>query len=271
MQVRTGNLLRRAGIAVLIIGVVLVSLWSLQRRLVYFPWGEPPPAGEVLPAAQEITLTTDDGLELGAWYLEGGPTAMIVFPGNAGNRANRAPLAEALTVRGYSVLLVDYRGYGGNPGSPSERGLLADARAAADWIAARSHVDDVVYFGESLGAGVAVGLATEVPPAAMVLRSPFPSLVQVARVHYGPVPSWLVRDRFEVAEQLGRIAVPTLVVTGGADTIIPPRLSRAAHDAAAGPSRFVVVDGAGHNDRALLDGDELLDAIDSFLAEHGLH
>ncbi len=106
---------------------------------------------------------------------------MLVCNGNAGDRSMRADLAAALNRHGLSVLLFDYRGYGGNPGRPSEDGLAADARAAQAWLAGQPDVDPnrIAYFGESLGAAVAIGLAVQRPPAALVLRSPFTSLADV--------------------------------------------------------------------------------------------
>jgi fermentation-respiration switch protein FrsA (DUF1100 family) len=126
-------------VALVILGVIVV-VWSFQRRLVYLPGGPPPPVEQVFHGAVEVTLTTSDGLDLQAWWVEAGPTAVLVLPGNAGNRAGRVPLAAALEKRGLSVLLLDYRGYGGNPGTPSQAGLLTDARAAADWLRARPNV-----------------------------------------------------------------------------------------------------------------------------------
>lgn len=247
---------------------IAALVWFVQRRLVYLPAGPPPAVAEVLPSAEEVTLRTQDDLGLSAWFVAGGPTAVIVLPGNAGNRAARAPLAEALAARGLSVLLVDYRGYGGNPGAPSEDGLRADARAAVDWVTARGDVDRVVYLGESLGASVAVGVATEHPPAALVLRSPFPSLHAVAREHYGPVPARFLRDEFPTASLIGGLEVPVLVVVGEADTIVPPDASREVFAAANEPKRLVSIPGAGHNDPALLDGDRFVRAVVDFLREH---
>lgn len=257
------------GVLTLVVIGVLVVAWSLQRRLIYLPAGAPPPVEQTLPGGEAVTLHTADGLDLDAWFVPAGPTAVAVFPGNAGNRAARAPLARALAAEGLSVLLVDYRGYGGNPGSPSEEGLRADARAAADWLAAHPELERVVYLGESLGGGVATGLATERPPSALVLRSPFSSLGAVARQHYAFVPDWLLRDRFPVREQIGEVEVPTLVVAGEADGIVPAELSREVHAAAAGPKRLVTVPEAGHNDRALLDGARFIGAVVDFLREHG--
>src|SRR5690606_27765101 len=117
--------------------------------------------------------------------------------GNGGDRSMRVPLASALNRMGLSVLLFDYRGYGGNPGSPSEEGLAADARAAQAWLAAQPGVDQIVYFGESLGGAVAVRLAVERSPVALILRSPFTSLADVASVHYPWLPvRRLLLDRY---------------------------------------------------------------------------
>lgn len=271
MQLDGWNPLTRFVLPMVIALLVLAALvWFLQRRLVYLPAGPPSPAEDALAGAEDVTLVTEDGLQLAAWWVPGGPTAVIVLPGNAGNRAARAPLAEALAGRGLAVLLVDYRGYGGNPGTPSEAGLRADARAASAWVAGREDVEDVVVLGESLGAAVAVGLATDHRIAALVLRSPFPSLHAVAREHYGPVPAAALRDEYPVLAQIRELAVPVLVVAGEADTIVPAELSREVHAAAPEPKRYVSVPGAGHNDRTLLDGDVLIDAVVDFLADHGL-
>lgn len=257
--------------AIVVIGVgVVAAAWLLQRQLIYLPGGEPAPVATALPGAEAVTLTTPDGLELEAWYLERGPAAVLVLPGNAGNRGIRAPLAEALADLGLSVLLLDYRGYGGNPGAPTEDGLLTDARTAADWLEEVAAADQLVLFGESLGSGVAVSLAHERAPAAVVLRSPFPSLVDVARQHYGPVPEWLLRDRFPTADRIGAVDAPVLVVAATEDAIVPLELSRRVHDAAGEPSRFVTLDGVGHNDRELLDGPQLIGAIEGFLRDHGI-
>src|SRR5688500_18724455 len=122
---------------VLVLGTVIGVLWAMQRNLIYFPDADPvPPADQVIEGARDVTLHTEDGLALGAWFVpaQGNtppvPMAVLVAPGNGGNRAGRAGFAHELSVRGLAVLLVDYRGYGGNPGSPSEEGLAADAVAA---------------------------------------------------------------------------------------------------------------------------------------------
>ena len=299
----------RAGIILLVVAAVLAAsvglLWAFQRRLIYLPSPGPvPPAASFLPGAEDVSFETADGLRLQGWFVpptpvdnqtppsggsvtlpEGAPTpagrgdaragrgearaAVLVCNGNGGDRSMRADLAAALTRLGLAVLLFDYRGYGGNPGSPTEAGLAADARAALAYLAGRPDVDParVVYLGESLGAAVALRLATERPPAALVLRSPFASLAEVGRRHYPVLPvSLLLRDRYDSAALAGRLAAPLLVVAGGRDRIVPASHSRRLFAAAPEPKRLVVLEGADHNDNDLLAGPRLVDALRSFLA-----
>lgn len=247
---------------------VLAGVWALQRRLIYFPSQGLP---DVPTGVEAVSYPTEDGLELEGWLVATAGDArgiVLVLPGNAGNRAARVPLGRALAERGYSALLVDYRGYGGNPGSPSEEGLQRDARAALSYLEGRNDVDTdrIVYFGESLGSGVAVRLAVEKPPAALILRSPFSSLAAVGSVHYPLLPvSLLLRDRFENVPAVGEVETPILVIAGSDDRIVPTRLSRDLFDAAEEPKHLITIEGAGHNDIALLTGAEMIDAIAEFL------
>jgi len=259
----------------LLAAVLLGLIWSQQRRLIYFPWPDRlPAASSVLTGSQEVVLPTEDGIHLGGWFLPAQGSspapAVLVCNGNGGNRALRAPLAAALSRAGLSVLLFDYRGYGGNLGRPSEDGLAADARAAQAWLAARPEVDPdrIAYFGESLGAAVALRLAVERPPAALLLRSPFTSLTDIGRLHYPWLPvKWLLTDRYGSAARVAQLTVPLLVIAGERDQIVPAALSRRLYDAASAPKRFMLVPGADHNDAALLNGPQTVDEILRFLAQ----
>ncbi len=265
-------------IALVTSGVVVLLLsaaWGLQRRLVYFPSSTPvPSAASVIPGARDVLLTTSDGLELGAWYVPAGAAdrgvTVLVAHGNAGDRAGRAPLARALAAKGFAVLMFDYRGYGGNPGSPSEAGFIRDAGAARDFLIDRigTRPDRLLYYGESIGAAVVTALATQHPPGAMLLRSPFTSLAAAGQVHYPYLPlRLLLRDTYPVAQQIEQVKAPVTVVYGDADTVIPSSQSKQVAASAPALRRAVRVDGADHNDLALGAGPALIDAVVD-LADH---
>jgi uncharacterized protein len=255
---------------------VLLLIWLGQRTMIYFPDRHvPSPAVTGLSDVEAVQIPSTDGVTLQAWFLPSRAQvpspSVIVFNGNAGNRAYRSSLGAALRSQGLSVLLFDYRGFGDSTGSPTEAGLHDDARAVHAYLARRSDVraDRLVYFGESLGTAVAVQLAVEHPPAALILRSPFTSMVDVGRFHYPILPvEWLLRDRFSSIDAIGSVRSPVLIVAGDRDRIVPLEQSRQLFERAPEPRELLVVRGADHNDAALLDGRELIDAVRRFLDGH---
>ena len=258
--------------AAVLLVAALTLLWLGQRQLIYFPDTSPPSLERAgLTGAEAVTFPTSDGLRLAAWFVAGsGPSprpTVVVFNGNAGHRGYRVPVAAALRPHGLNVLLIDYRGYGGNPGSPTEEGLADDARAARAYGLGRPDVDAtrIVYFGESLGAAVALRLAVEYPPSALVLRSPFASMTLIGQHHYPLLPvSLLLRDRFPSIERAPQVRCPVLIIAGSSDTIIPIDHTRTLYDAITAPKTFVEID-ADHNDQALLDGEQMIQAIVRFV------
>ena len=260
-MVRRGRSRRRFRLVLVLVLVVLVGvavglILAMQRRLIYFPdTSAVPPAGRVIHGARDVTLHTSDGLELGAWFVPAGgdeqlDLAVLVAPGNGGNRAGRAGLARELSRRGLAVLLMDYRGYGGNPGSPSEQGLIADAVAGVEALTELGYAPErTIYFGESLGTGVVAALQARTPPAGLVLRSPFTELADVGAHHYPWLPVRLIlRDRFEVVRHVASSSVPTTVIYGDRDSIVPPELSARVADTAPALVERIVLPGADHND-----------------------
>lgn len=268
----------RLALIALVLVVLLAAfvgiVWTQQRRLIYYPFGAvPDPVTIGVDGITPVTFPTADGLTLNGWFVNRTETpdfTVIVFNGNAGNRAFRAPLGDAFARGNLAVLLFDYRGFGGNAGSPSESGLSIDARAARDYIIGRTGVarDRLVYFGESLGTAVATELAIEHPPAALILRSPFTSLTDMGRHHYPILPvRWLLRDRYDTIERIARIRSPLLIIAGDRDHIVPIAQTRRLHDAARNPKSLLVIDGADHNDEALAEGRAMVDAVLRFLRD----
>ena len=244
--------------------LLLAVLWGYQRQLIYLPDTTPVGGSD---GARDVVLETSDGLKLGAWLLPPrGPdrgVAVLVANGNGGNRAGRVPLAQALAAEGLTVLLFDYRGYGGNEGSPSERGLARDVRAAQQYLVEYGvPAERTVYFGESLGAAVVTELATSVEPGGLVLRSPFVDLASVGQVHYPFLPvGLLLRDKFAVAEQVPGVKAPVAVIYGSADSVVPPEQSREVAEVAPTLKDLVEIPGADHNDAELVHGPDVIAAV----------
>ena len=243
-----------------VIGVYIVfvaALYVFQRNLMYHPDSiVPSPAASGVSEMEVVSLVTDDGLRLLAWYRPAAEkrATVVYFHGNAGHIGNRGDKVRPYLDAGLGVLLVSYRGYAGNPGTPTEEGLYADGRAALGFLAERGiGPGGVVLYGESLGSGVAVDVARQQaasePVAAVVLESPFSSIADVAQTHYPFVPArWLVKDRFDSVAKIAAIGTPLLILHGGRDRVVPQRFGRRLFAAAAQPKENRWFDEAGHSD-----------------------
>lgn len=246
-------LLALALIYVLLIG----AAWAWQERLV---WQPPAGAAPLETTVRRLDYAAEDGQPLHAFLVGDEARArglLIAFHGNAELAAWGVPWAEEVARRtGWAVLLPEYRGYGGLPGSPDYAGSQRDARAT--WRLARETlgVDSsrLAYFGHSLGSGVATELAAEHAPAALVLLAPFTSARDMARGMRGlPLAAlWSVigRVNFDTREKVGALDVPVSVAHGDRDGVVPVRMGRAVHAASRVKGALLIVPGAGHNDVA---------------------
>jgi len=272
----------------------------LQRWLIYLPSraAHIDPQDAELPMGQVHTITpqADDGLELRGWHvLPNGHVASdrdecdrqlaldrpltLYFSGNGGNRRYRTDELGLLARLGCDVFIVDYRGYGDNGGSPSEESLAADARAVWRYATEERNVAPgrIILYGESLGGGVAVRLASELsesgtPPGGLVLRSTFSSLVDAGAYHYPWLPVRLAMvDRFPSTKRIPAVTCPILHIHGVRDSIVPIELGRklfaeAPDESATGiDKRFVELPNADHNDVVFVAEPELHQAIGEFL------
>lgn len=274
---------------------------TFQRSLIYQPFVE-----KSLPAAQagfgtgrahDLTLRTDDDVELHGWLIlakehiaktdaqadaklaEGRPL-VLYFGGNAANRSYRTLEVEVLAEAGADVLIFDYRGYGDNSGTPSEEGLARDARAVWRFATEVKKIEPrrILLFGESLGGGVAIRLASELshkksPPAGLMLRSTFSSLPDIGAYHFPWLPvRWLLIDRFPNEQRIRDVTCPLLQLHGRRDTIIPLRFGQRLFAAAPEKSssrvakQFVELPNADHNDVMETSSREILHAVKKFLS-----
>lgn len=236
-------------IALGLAAVVPVTAWWMQDRLVFFPQ---PLAGTAMPEdSQSLAVTAADGTTLRGWMRVASevPAPLILyFGGNAEEISGT--LADPRWPRGWSVAGLNYRGYGASEGEPGEQAMRADALALFDAVAQRPDVDPrrIVAFGRSLGTGVAVALAAERPVAAVVLASPYDSLVAIGRTHYPFLPvSLALRHRFDAAALAPALRAPLLAVVAERDPVVPIERSRALYDAWGGEKAWTVVPRTEHN------------------------
>lgn len=232
--------------------IIGILAWQ-QRRFLYFPETYRPDVSAAgVPDARAVTVRTKDGLDLLAWFAppaDDGQPVVLYLHGNGGHIGYRAPRFARLSRFGWGTLLLEYRGFGGNAGAPTESGLHEDAQAGyAALLALGIPARRIVLWGESLGSGVAVRLATELEVGAVLLESPYTSITAMGQKKFPWVPvSWLLRDRFDLIGRVGRVRAPVLVMTGAQDNVIPPSMGQAVFAAANEPKMFWLAPDAGHN------------------------
>lgn len=240
------SLARLALLLLLLVVAATTLLYTQQRRLIFPAPAQYPQAAP--PGFRLVYTQTDDGLRLAALHRAARPgqRTILFFHGNGDNLLGAIEATRGPAANGSGLLLAEYRGYGGNPGSPGEAGLYRDGDAAMRWLAAQGIAPrDVIVVGNSIGSGPATEMALRHDVAALILVSGFSSLPDVVGEAMPLVPRWLVRDRFDNVGKLARVRAPVFLMHGDADTLVQPanlaRLRRARPDATA-----VLVAGAGH-------------------------
>jgi len=233
-----------------------------QRQLMYFPSRERVEPHDVgLPDVEELALQNQSGETLISWFgraIEGKPT-ILFFHGNGGAVYHRAHRFRGLMASGFGVFMLGYPGYGGSDGRPSERAFLEGAQVAYQYLRdAGLEPGDIVIYGESIGSGVAVQLATKVGAKALVLEAPLSSAADVVREHYPwLLAGFLIKDAYRSIDYIDRIDMPLLVMHGEKDQIIPLELGKTLFEEALDPKTFINLPGAGHNDLHLYSTDEI--------------
>ncbi|MDE1152191.1 MAG: alpha/beta hydrolase [Micavibrio sp.] len=241
--------------AVLILLAIYLAIcglmYSQQRRMMYFPSTQALDAPN-WATVETVHTSTADGLSLVAWFSppkEKGGKVIVFFHGNAGNLVHMAGKAKLFKDAGYGIFLCEYRGYGGNPGSPTEAGLFADGRAAFTWLKAQGYKpEQFVVYGESLGTGVAVQMAKEMQPRELILEAAFSSTADVAKFRYGFLPvDLLMHDRYDSVSKIGDIKTALLQIHGDRDNVVPLQFGKKLFAAAHEPKTFMFVPGANHD------------------------
>jgi fermentation-respiration switch protein FrsA (DUF1100 family) len=238
-------------IALAVYAVLVGVLYFFQRGLMYFPdRARTLPAAAGFPQAEEQTLTTEDGERVIVWHVapRGERPVVIYFQGNGGGLKLRVSRFQSLVADGIGLVALSYRGYGGSSGSPSEQGLIADARAAYKFASERYTPSRLVLWGESLGTGVAVTLAAEREVGKVVLQSPFTSAADVGAAAYWFAPvRLLMKDQFRSDERIGRVRAPVLVLHGERDGVVPFRFGERLFSLVQSEKRLVRFADGGHD------------------------
>jgi hypothetical protein len=265
---RAMTILAWFGAMVLCLYVGLAAwLYITQRSLMYFPdTVHTTPAQAGFPEAEEVTLSTSDGQHIIAWHVA--PSAnkpvILYFHGNGGALRYRVARFKKLIADGLGLVALEYRGYGGSSGSPSERGLITDAETAYAFAVARYPAQQIVLWGESLGSGVAVALAAEKPVGRVILEAPFTSTAAVAAMRYWYIPvRLLMKDQFHSDRRIHKVTAPLLILHGLLDHTVPYAMGEHMFDLANKPKHIVRFLDGGHDD---LDQDGALHAVGRFLA-----
>jgi hypothetical protein len=231
--------------------LLLCLFFVLHQRQFQYTLGGTRSTPESAAAAgfAEVKVPTEDGERLDGWWLPpaAGRGVVLFLHGTPGTVPNQVWRLSQLQQSGLGILAIDWRGYGGSTGQPSEWGLRADARAGFDFIRAAAPQSGIAVFGESLGTGPAVALARDRPVAGILLNAPYASVRRLYELRGPVVPyRWLLTDQFDSEALIGAVGVPVMILHGTADPAIPVDEARRLYAAAKEPKSIIVVEGAGH-------------------------
>lgn len=257
---------------------IIVSVWVLlsvmfhffQEHFIYFPQSEIVVTPDVISLDyEELTLTTSDGIEINAWWIphSNARATLLFLHGNAGNISHRLDSINIFHQLGFSVLIIDYRGYGKSTGKPSEEGTYIDAETAWHFLTNEKMIksDDIIIFGRSLGGAVATWLADKYPSAALIIESCFTSIADIGKHYYPYLPtSLLARIKYPSIDRISEVKAPVLIIHSAYDEIIPYKFGKQLFEHASEPKTFLDIVG-GHNDGFLISGNKYSDGIDRFI------
>jgi len=229
---------------------LLGMMYVLQRKFIYFPLKNRPFLGNWIGIYTEVQTQTEDHLTLTHWYAKQGRPHIVILHGNAGNIESRAYRFQFLVDEGYSVLLISYRGYGDNPGQPTEQNLISDSALALEWLFKQEGISfkEMIFFGESLGSGVAIALAEKYSVKGLLFDGAFSSLVELGQSAYPFLPvRWMLKDTWNSVTRIQKVKAPILFIHSKKDTVVPFRFAQKLFQAANKPKKHIWLEDSEHN------------------------
>ena len=264
--------------SVLIILFIMILPKFIEKGLIFHP---DKGNDSITPDAygieyDDVTFRTEDGLNLHGWFVHGKKSSpdedlhtLLWFHGNAGNINHRLGNIKMLHERvPVNVFIIDYRQYGRSEGKISEKGTYIDAGAALAHLHSRKEINQekIIFFGRSLGSAVAVELALKEKCRALILETPFTSILEMGKKLYPFLPvSLLLKTKYDSLSKIRNIKVPILIMHGDKDDLVPFEHGKRLYDMANEPKEFYTIPGAGHNDTHIVGGDEYFDVIRNFV------
>ena len=246
--------------------IIVFYVYSKQRSLLYIPNIDNYDDESLIVNAKEVYIENSDGNKLRSVFYESSkPTknTLLMFHGNAGPIENRFYKLNKLSKYNQNILLISWRSYSGNEGSPTEQGLYDDAKSAIKWLQDKGYESkDIIVYGESLGTAVSIEITQNKNFKGLILEAPFTSMVEAAKFHYPFLPvSWMLKDRYMSKDKIMNISTPILLMHAKGDTIVPFWMGEKMYELANEPKINYFID---ENEHLVTYDDELMNKMDNF-------
>ena len=246
---------------------ILILTYVFQRNLLYHPMENNYSGDQIKVSIEKVVIKTSDGIELNSWYHNKNITnykTILFLHGNAGSLENRIHKINHFKDMNINFLIIAWRGFSGNAGKPTEKGLYEDAESAVNWLKSKGvNEKDIIIYGESLGTGVAVEIAQNKKFAGIILESPFTSMIAAGKDKYPFLPvRILLKDKYESEKKIKNIKIPILVMHGEADKIVPFYMGKKIYELANKPKYYYFSE---YDDHMLEYNKKLLNALKNFI------
>ena len=254
-------------IFVVIYFFVLISTYFFQRNLLYHPTENNYSGDQLTVSIEKVKIKTKDNIELMSWYHSKNSNdykTILFLHGNAGSLENRIHKINHFKDINVNFLLISWRGFSGNEGKPTEKGLYQDARSAVAWLKSRDiSENDIIIYGESLGTGVATEIAQNKNFGGIILESPFTSMVDAGKDKYPYLPvRLLLKDKYESDKKIKNIKNPILIMHGKIDNIVPFHMGKKMYELANQPKYSYFSE---YDDHMMEYNEKLLKALSKFI------